>query len=59
MPDCLWRPALNQDGTLRDGAEVTELTGMADLTGYPVGTRIIVRRERPHPGAQLSPFDQD
>ncbi|MEU9292082.1 IS1380 family transposase, partial [Streptomyces sp. NPDC048275] len=59
MPDCLWHPALNQDGTLRDGAEVTELTGMVDLTGYPVGTRIIVRRERPHPGAQLSLFDQD
>ena len=25
--------------------------------GYPPGTRIIVRRERPHPGAQLSLFD--
>src|SRR5690242_19679651 len=32
---------------------------MIDLTGYPDGTRIIVRRERPHPGAQLSLFDQD
>jgi hypothetical protein len=59
VPDRLWHPALNQDGTLRDGAEVTELTGMADLTGYPAGTRIIVRRERSHPGAQLSLFDQD
>ncbi|MEV8478925.1 IS1380 family transposase [Streptomyces sp. NPDC051173] len=59
MPDRLWHPALDQDGTLRDGAEVTELTGMADLDGCPAGTRIIVRRERPHPGAQLSLFDQD
>ncbi|MGW8879776.1 IS1380 family transposase [Streptomyces mirabilis] len=59
MPDHLWHPALNQDGSLRDGAEVAELTGMVDLGGYPVGTRIIVRRERPHPGAQLSLFDQD
>jgi hypothetical protein len=59
IPDRLWHPALDQDGTLRDGAEVAELTGMVDLTGYPVGTRIIVRRERPHPGAQLSLFDQD
>ncbi len=59
MPDRLWHPALNQDGTLRDGAEVAELTGMVDLDGYPAGTRIIVRRERPHPGAQLSLFDQD
>ncbi|MFE5026234.1 transposase [Streptomyces sp. NPDC056656] len=41
------------------GSEVAELTGMADLAGYPAGTRIIVRRERPHPGAQLSLFDQD
>jgi hypothetical protein len=59
MPDRLWPPALDQDGTLRDGAEVAELTGMVDLTGYPAATRIIVRRERPHPGAQLSLFDQD
>ncbi len=59
MPEDLWRPALEQDGTLRDGAEVVELTGMVDLDGYPAGTRIIVRRERPHPGAQLSLFDQD
>jgi thioesterase domain-containing protein len=59
VPDRLWHPALDQDGTLRDGAEVAELTGIVDLAGYPAGTRIIVRRERPHPGAQLSLFDQD
>ncbi|WUX66636.1 IS1380 family transposase [Streptomyces sp. NBC_01429] len=59
LPDHVWHPALNQDGTLRESAEVAELTGMTDLNGYPAGTRIIVRRERPHPGAQLSLFDQD
>lgn len=59
VPDRLRHPALDQDGTLRDGAEVAELTGMVDLGGYPAGTRIIVRRERPHPGAQLSLFDKD
>lgn len=59
MPERLWHPALDQDGTLRNGAEVAELTGMIGLEGYPAGTRIIVRRERPHPGAQLSLFDQD
>lgn len=32
---------------------------MAELAGYPAGTRIIVRRERPHPGAQLSLSGQD
>jgi hypothetical protein len=59
LPEHVWHPALEQDGTLRDGAEVAELTGLLDLTGYPDGTRIIVRRERPHPGAQLSLFDLD
>ncbi|MFE6682591.1 IS1380 family transposase [Streptomyces sp. NPDC057729] len=59
LPDHVWHPALDQDGTLRESAEVAELTGMTDLPGYPAGTRIIVRRERPRPGAQLSLFDQD
>jgi hypothetical protein len=53
LPDHLRHPALEQDGTLRTGAEVAELTGMVDLTDHPDGTRIIVRRERPHPGAQV------
>ncbi|MEU2249085.1 IS1380 family transposase [Streptomyces sp. NPDC019224] len=59
LPEQVWHPALDQDGTLRESAEVAELTGMADLAGYPAGTRIIVRRERPHPGAHLSLFDRD
>jgi hypothetical protein len=32
---------------------------MVDLTGWPEGSRLIVRRERPHPGAQLSFTDHD
>lgn len=32
---------------------------MIDLAGYPDGTQVIVRRERPHPGAQLRLFDLD
>lgn len=59
LPEQVWHPALDQDGTLRESAGVAELTGMVDLAGYPAGTRIIVRREHPHPGAQLSFFDQD
>ena len=59
LPGHLWHPALDQDGSLREGAEVAELTGMIDLPGYPPDTRVIVRRERPHPGAQLSLFDLD
>ena len=49
-----WRPALNQDGQPREGAWVTELTGQVKLDCWPAGTRLICRRERPHPGAQLS-----
>jgi hypothetical protein len=57
---CSWIPALDADGDLRDGAQICEITGLlpADLRdNYPTGTRFIVRRERPHPGAQLSLFD--
>ena len=52
-----WVPALDADGVLRDGAEICEITGLVPADGYPEGTRFIVRRERPHPGAQLSLFD--
>jgi hypothetical protein len=52
-----WIPAINTDGAPRDGAEICEITGLVPASGYPEGTRFIVRRERPHPGAQLSLFD--
>jgi hypothetical protein len=55
-----WLPALNGDGSLRDDAQIVELTGLINpcaLTGFPAGTRLICRREVPHPGAQLSLFD--
>lgn len=52
-----WQPAIDTDRELRDGAEIAELTHLVDLSAYPDGTRMIVRRERPHPGAQLSLFD--
>jgi hypothetical protein len=52
-----WIPALDTDGDLRDGAEICEITRLLDTSGFPPGTRLIARRERPHPGAQLSLFD--
>jgi Transposase DDE domain group 1 len=52
-----WIPALDTEGDLRDGAEICEITGLLDTSGFPAGTRLIARRERPHPGAQLSLFD--
>jgi Transposase DDE domain group 1 len=58
LPAQAWTPATDSDGELRDGGDVAELTGLLDLTRYPAGTRVIVRRERPHPGAQLSLFEE-
>jgi hypothetical protein len=57
VPTGCWHPAINADGTRRDGAWVVEITDMVNLDAWPEGTRLIVRRERPHPGAQLSLFD--
>jgi hypothetical protein len=47
-----WAPARHQDGHLRAGAQVAELTDLVDLSAWPAGTRLIVRREPLHPGAQ-------
>lgn len=59
IPDQVWTPAYDADGNSRDGAWVTEATGVLDLTGWPEGMRVIVRKERPHPGAQLRFTDVD
>lgn len=56
-PDA-WVPAITQDGEVREGADVCELRGL-DLSAWPEGTRAICRRERPHPGAQLTFTDHD
>ena len=53
VPARAWTPAYDGDGKVRDGAWVAELTGLLTLTGWPAGMRVIVRKERPHPGAQL------
>ena len=58
-PDEDWVPALDQDGTERENGEVVEITDRLDLCTWPEGSRLIVRRERPHPGAQLSFTDHD
>ncbi|MCW2884895.1 MAG: hypothetical protein QOE54_2083 [Streptosporangiaceae bacterium] len=59
IPEKAWQQACDADGAARPGAWVTEITGMLDLTTWPKGMRIIVRRERPHPGAQLRFTDID
>ncbi len=52
-----WVEALEADGTVRDGAQVAELTDLMDLSAWGEDARLISRREHPHPGAQLSLFD--
>ena len=60
MPARRWRPAVTADGSdERDYAEVAEITDLVDLSRWPTGTRAIVRREEPHPGAQLTFSDID
>jgi hypothetical protein len=59
IPDQLWEPAYDSDGQLRPGAWVAEVTGLFDLGSWPAGMRLIVRKERPHPGAQLRITDID
>lgn len=58
VPKKIWTSAIDADGGIREGGEVAELTGLLDLTTWPTGMRVIVRRERPHPGAQLSLFEE-
>jgi Transposase DDE domain group 1 len=52
-----WVRATELGGGIRDGAEVIELSELCELKGWPADMRVICRRERPHPGAQLSLFD--
>lgn len=52
-----WVAATETGGGIRDGAEVIELSEVIELKGWPLDMRVICRRERPHPGAQLSLFD--
>jgi hypothetical protein len=68
IPAQAWRAAIDGDGHRRDGAQVAELTAWmptpvrATRPGpqdWPADMRVIARRERPHPGAQLRVTDID
>jgi hypothetical protein len=61
IPARVWTDAIDADGGHRDGAALAEITRVLParaLHGYPCSTRVIVRRERPHPGAQLDLFEE-
>jgi hypothetical protein len=61
LPKQAWKKALDADGRPREGAQVAELTRWLPATfkGWPPGIRVIARRERPHPGAQLRITDHE
>jgi hypothetical protein len=54
-----WTEAITAEGEIREGADVAEITDLVNLSHWPAGTRAIVRREEPHPGAQFNLFDPD
>ena len=67
VPQDAWQPVLDADGIARDLAKagVVELTGLLResvggdrLKSWAPDLRVIVRREHPHPGAQLSLFEE-
>jgi hypothetical protein len=59
VPASAWTPAYDGDGQVRDGARVADISSLLDLSWWPAGMRVIVRKERPHPGAQLRFTDLD
>jgi hypothetical protein len=59
IPKKAWTSAYDAGGTERPGAWVSEITDMPDLSTWPRGMRLIVRKERPHSGAQLRFTDLD
>lgn len=72
IPEHVWVAALDNDGTAREGAQIAELTDWMPAPvkptrspatygpqEWPPGMRVIARRERPHPGAQLRLTDHN
>jgi Transposase DDE domain group 1 len=59
VPASAWTPAYDGGRQVRDGAWAADITGLLDLSSWPAGMRVIVRKERPHPGAQLRFTDLD
>ena len=54
-----WEPALPAEPGQDTEAQVAEATHLVDMSEWPPGTRLIIRRERRHPGAQRSLFPSD
>ena len=60
VPKTAWQPAITAQGEPREHGDmqvVVEITGMLNLTNWPAGMRVLIRREHPHPGASLTLFE--
>jgi hypothetical protein len=57
LPETSWEVAITKEMEEREGAEVAEITSLLDLSLWPSGSRVLVRREEPHPGASYNLFD--
>ena len=51
-----WRPARRRSGDNAQRSHVAEISDLVELSNWPAGTRLIVRREKLHQGAQRSLF---
>ncbi|MFE9922848.1 IS1380 family transposase [Streptomyces sp. NPDC005774] len=60
LPETAWETSLKQDGSLQEGYFLAELTDLNTRTGWPSGTRLIVRRVRPsgRQVAKLTDFEK-
>ena len=61
LDDSDWTPATRQNGQPREKAYVAEITDVAgiNISGWPDGSRLLVRKEPLHPGAQQTIDDID
>ena len=59
VSESAWQVAIEPDRSEREGSWAAELTDEVELAAWPEGTRLIVRRERAHPGAQISFTDHE
>ena len=57
LPETSWEVAITKEMEEREGAEVAEITSLLDLSLWPSSSRVLVRREEPHPGASYNLFD--
>jgi hypothetical protein len=57
LPESTWVEAITKELEEREGAEVAEINSLLNLSLWPSGSRVLVRRQEPRPGASYNLFD--